>query len=101
MWNAINAGWSGAGTGRGASQFTNSTQDTKVIKFPILTCCTSDCQFRTRSDVDEAEQELNKDKVFKITKNGIDDPIGKAEIERTNEWAPKEEGELDELGDWD
>lgn len=39
--------------------------------------------------------------VFKITKNGIDDPISKAEIERTNEWAPKEEGELDELGDWD
>jgi len=39
--------------------------------------------------------------VFKITKNGIDDPISKAEIERTNEWAPKEEGELDELGDWE
>ena len=39
--------------------------------------------------------------MFKITKNGIDDPVGKAEIERTNEWALKGEGELAELGDWD
>ena len=56
-----------------------------------------------------SQKEKNKYRMISlicgIQKNGTDDLICKAEIEtqmqRTNLWIPRGEGERDELGDWD